>query len=87
MFHRRTAIAAVPLIAGLAVGVAAPASASPGQGTSHRTLMQKAAKIKASATGAAYGSCSLVVPARVKVQKKYAEIPVSATSGWRYTPG
>ncbi|MEO8850287.1 MAG: hypothetical protein ABI360_01030, partial [Allobranchiibius sp.] len=81
MFHRRTAIAAVPLIAGLAVGVAAPASASPGHGTSHRTLMRTAAKIKANTTGAAYGSCSLVVPARVKVQKKYTEIPVSATGG------
>ncbi len=81
MFHRRTAIAAAPLIAGLAVGVAAPASAASGSGTDHRAVMRAASQMKTNSTGAAYGSCSLVVPARVNVQKKYTEVPVSATGG------
>lgn len=85
MFLRRTAIAAAPLIAALAV--AAPASASPGQVTDHRSLMRAAAKINASGTSGAYGTCSLVVPAKVKVQESFFAVPVRTTGGCALHPG
>ncbi len=87
MFLRRTAIAAAPLIAALAVAGAAPASASPGQGTSHRSLMRAAAEIDSSATSGAYGTCSLVVPTKVKVQERFFAVPVRTTGGCALHPG
>ncbi|MEO8850286.1 MAG: hypothetical protein ABI360_01025 [Allobranchiibius sp.] len=87
MFRRRTAIAVAPLIAALAVAVAAPASASPGQGNNHRSLMRTAAKINTSGVGGAYGTCSLVVPAKVKVQENFFAVPVRTTGGCTLHPG
>lgn len=86
MNRRLTTLAAAPVIAGLAVALAAPANAAPSgttpeQRSSHRSVMKVAAKMQPNAAARPYGTCKLVVPSRVRVGALITDIPVQVTGG------
>lgn len=79
MIRRCIALAAVPLIAGLGVAAAAPASASTGHRSDHRSLLSFAAKIKPQAATPTSGTCNLVPPATARIGAFITEIPVQVS--------
>ena len=77
---RRTAVAAVPIAAALVLALAAPAVAAGGHhpvpGAAVRAALQTHKD-----TAKPYGTCSLVVPAAVRVVRPGTTVPVRLTGG------
>ncbi|MBO1755085.1 hypothetical protein [Allobranchiibius sp. CTAmp26] len=77
---RRSAITVVPVVAALGVALAAPAVAAGGHhpvpGAAVRAMVRTHAK-----SAGPYGSCSLVVPAAVRVVRPGTAVPVRVTGG------
>lgn len=86
---RRTAIASVPVIAAVAVALAAPAVAAGGHHQVPGAAVRKVLRVHDSPgqpgepgqPGKPYGSCSLVVPATVRVVRPGTTVPVRLTGG------
>ncbi len=92
MIRRLATVAAVPVIAGLGVSLAAPAHADTGSNskkTVHSKAFQRAAaKVHAgNPTISFYGSCKLLVPRTARVVQDLYEVPVSVTGGCALHPG
>ncbi len=92
MIRRLAAAAAVPMIAGLGVALAAPAHADAGSNSKKnvhsKTFQRGAAKVQAgSPTISFYGSCRLIVPRTARVVQDFYEVPVRVTGGCALHPG
>ena len=83
MYRRLAALSALPVIAGLGVAVTAPAGAATTtpRRTSHRALLQDAARLHQAATGTPYGTCKLVVPSAIHLSTDAFVNGVTLTGG------